>query len=154
VLIGFLAFDTLVKLQRVVRALLASFCIHLQLLIPIQASLWSGPVNSLVQLFIILLTNIFLAYRLVNLIDLLFTLTRHPFLTFSIHGVTKSRVQCLAPIPFSIIAFAFGMVTNVTSAWAQKCGFFMLTAESQLTLFEVPRRIGMLQRSSGTHHKL
>ena len=40
--------------------------IHAQLLIPIQASLWSGPVNSLCQLFIIIFANIFLVTRLVH----------------------------------------------------------------------------------------
>jgi hypothetical protein len=40
--------------------------IHTQLLIPIQASLWSGPANSLCQLFIIIFANIFLVYRLVH----------------------------------------------------------------------------------------
>ena len=42
------------------------FCIHVQLLIPIKASTWSGPVNSLCQLLIIILANIFLAFRFVN----------------------------------------------------------------------------------------
>jgi len=33
---------------------------------PIQAPLWSGPANSICQLFIVILANIFLAYRLVE----------------------------------------------------------------------------------------
>ncbi|KAH9984919.1 hypothetical protein BJV77DRAFT_143332 [Russula vinacea] len=65
---------------------------------PTSASLWSGPVNSLCQIVIVLLTNVFLTYR--------------------IYGLTKSRIRCLTPIAFSIIAFVFGIVTNVTSAWA------------------------------------
>ena len=81
-LIGFLAFVTLVKLQQVVRALLASFCIHVQLLISIQASLWSGPVNSLCQIVIVLLTNVFLTYRFVDLIDLLFIADSTPIPNF------------------------------------------------------------------------
>ena len=46
-----------------VRAIL-SF-IHAQLLIPTQA-LWSGPGNSMCQLFIIIFANIFLVFRLVH----------------------------------------------------------------------------------------
>ena len=42
------------------------FLVHMQLLIPIPASLWSGPVNSFFQLFIIIFANIFLAIRLVH----------------------------------------------------------------------------------------
>ena len=42
------------------------FCIHVQLLIPIKASTWSGPVNALCQTFIVILANIFLAFRLVD----------------------------------------------------------------------------------------
>ena len=33
---------------------------------PIQATLWSGPANSICQLFIVILANIFLASRLVE----------------------------------------------------------------------------------------
>ncbi|KAI0256012.1 hypothetical protein BJV78DRAFT_1350308 [Lactifluus subvellereus] len=70
--------------------------IHLQLLIPIQAQLWAGPTNSLCQLFIILLANVYLADR--------------------IHGLTKSRVQSGIVFALSIIAFVFGLV-NVVGVW-------------------------------------
>jgi hypothetical protein len=68
----------------------------------------------------------FLGSRLVNLIDLLFPLTRitrYPLPTFSIYGLTKSRIQSLTPVALSIIAFVFGIVTIVTTAWSPQCGF-------------------------------
>ncbi|KAF8476312.1 hypothetical protein DFH94DRAFT_855241 [Russula ochroleuca] len=64
---------------------------------PTLGALWSGPANSLSQICIILLANIFLAYR--------------------IHGLTKSYIQSLTPIAFSTIAFVFGMVTIVSTTW-------------------------------------
>ncbi|KAI0276238.1 hypothetical protein BGY98DRAFT_716006 [Russula aff. rugulosa BPL654] len=66
---------------------------------PPAGALWSGPVNSLIQVFIIIFANIFLVTR--------------------IHGLTKSLVQSLTPMFFSIIAFVFGMVTIVASTWTQ-----------------------------------
>lgn len=115
-------------------------CVYVQLLIPIQGALWSGPANSLSQVCIILLANIFLAYRLVNLFGLLFTLTRYPLRTFRIHGLTKSRIQSLTPIAFSFIAFVFGVVTTTTTTWVAKCVFFIPTDEFQLTPFESSQR--------------
>ncbi|KAH9984926.1 hypothetical protein BJV77DRAFT_143766 [Russula vinacea] len=64
---------------------------------PSMGALWSGPANSLSQVCIILLANIFLAYR--------------------IHGLTKSRIQSLTPMAFSFIAFVFGVVTTTTTTW-------------------------------------
>ncbi|KAN0111840.1 hypothetical protein V8E52_008046 [Russula decolorans] len=66
---------------------------------PSPSSLWSGPANSLCQLFIIIFANIFLVTR--------------------IHGLTKSLVQSLTPMFFSILAFVFGMVTVVATAWTK-----------------------------------
>ncbi|KAF8476314.1 hypothetical protein DFH94DRAFT_758395 [Russula ochroleuca] len=60
--------------------------------------LWTGPVNSLCQILIILLANMFLGSR--------------------IYGLTKSRIQSLTPVALSIIAFVFGIVTIVTTAWS------------------------------------
>ena len=66
--ISFLALFSTVRLRLMpyVRACFVFMCI-VQLLIPIQASLWAGPANSLCQLFIIIFANIFLATRLVHL---------------------------------------------------------------------------------------
>ncbi|KAH9984924.1 hypothetical protein BJV77DRAFT_143680 [Russula vinacea] len=63
-----------------------------------QSILWTGPINSLCQILIILFANMFLGSR--------------------IHRLTESRIQSLTPIALSIIAFAFGIVTIVTSAWS------------------------------------
>jgi len=63
------------------------------------SSLWSGPVNSLCQLFIIIFANIFLVTR--------------------IYGLTNSLVQTLTPMFFSIIAFSFGIVTVAATAWTK-----------------------------------
>jgi len=58
---------------------------------------WGGMANALCQLFIIIFANTFLVIR--------------------IHGLTKSLVQSLTPMFFSIIAFVFGMVTVSGSIW-------------------------------------
>jgi hypothetical protein len=64
-LVGLSALISMVRLRLAhVRAF--SFIHDAQLLIPIQASLWSGPANSLCQLFIIIFANIFLVTRLVH----------------------------------------------------------------------------------------
>ena len=55
--------------------------------------------------------------------DVLFRLIRYPSSTYSIHGLTKSLVQSLTPLLFSIIAFVFGMVV-VISTWSEECVFF------------------------------
>ena len=100
-----------------VRAIL--FFIHVQLLIPVQA-LWSGPVNSLCQVFIIIFANIFLATRLVH--QPLVQSDSMPIPDFhSIHGLTKSLVQSLTPMFFSIIAFVFGLVSIVATTWTPQC---------------------------------
>ena len=63
-----------------------------------------------------------------RLIDLLFKLTLYSFPVFSIYGLTKSRIQSLVPMAFSIIAFVFGMVTIVSTSWVMRCGFLMLNS--------------------------
>jgi len=63
---------------------------------PRPKDLWEGPINSICQLVIILMANIFLASR--------------------IYGLTKSRLQCYSVIALSAVAFALGMATNVM-AW-------------------------------------
>lgn len=128
-LISFLALFSTVRLRLMpyVRACFVFMCI-VQLLIPIQASLWAGPANSLCQLFIIIFANIFLATRLVHL--LLFRLTRYPFPTFSIYSLTKSRIQGLTPIFFSTLAFVFGMITVVATTWTKECVFLFHAEQS------------------------
>ncbi|KAN0111838.1 hypothetical protein V8E52_008044 [Russula decolorans] len=65
---------------------------------PPSAALWSATANSMCQLIIIIFANIYLVTR--------------------IHGLTKSLVQSLTPMFFSIIAFVFGMVVMVTT-WTE-----------------------------------
>ncbi|KAI0000706.1 hypothetical protein BJV74DRAFT_129920 [Russula compacta] len=65
-----------------------------------QPSLWQGPVNSICQLIIVLLANVFLAIR--------------------IHGLTHSFVQSGLVVVLSTSAFVIGMVT-VVLAWKTTC---------------------------------
>jgi len=107
--------------------------------LPPGGSLWSGPANSLCQLFIVLLANSFLVFR--------------------IYGLTKSRTKSLVPIAFSIIAFVFGMVTVVATAWSSHSESFryatsvvwytsQATAECLITYFLV---CALLKNRSGVH---
>lgn len=65
-LIGLLALISMVGLHLAHVRAFFFFFIYAQLLIPFLAALWSGPVNSLCQLFIIIFANIFLVTRLVH----------------------------------------------------------------------------------------
>ncbi len=88
-------------------------------------------------------------------IDILFRLTRYSFPTSSIYSLTKSLIQSLAPAFFSIIAFVFGMVTVVSTAWTHQCVFLhKLNSRTPIDIIQVPIRINTLQRLSGTYHKL
>ncbi|KAF8495959.1 hypothetical protein F5888DRAFT_512800 [Russula emetica] len=95
---------------------------------PSPAALWSGPANSLCQLFIIIFANLFLVTR--------------------IHGLTKSLVQSLTPLFFSIVAFVFGIVTVTATTWSNHSQSFryatsvvwyasQTTAECLISLFLV-----------------
>ncbi|KAF8495957.1 hypothetical protein F5888DRAFT_1707883 [Russula emetica] len=71
---------------------------------PTAAVLWSAPVNSLCQLFLIIFANMIFTTR--------------------IHGLTKSLVQSLTPMIFSVIAFVFGLVTVVATSWTNSSQSF------------------------------
>ena len=88
---------------------------------------WEVPVNSICQLFIILMANTFLAFRSVYI--QVWSIRSHKrMLTelFSIYGLTKSRLQCCSVIVLSAIAFALGMATNsnVIAPNVQSYGYF------------------------------
>ncbi|KAH9966298.1 hypothetical protein BJV74DRAFT_285554 [Russula compacta] len=73
-----------------------------------NAGLWAGPLNSLCQVIIILLANLFLAVR--------------------IHTLTKSRIQSGTVVSLSTFAFIFGMVT-VVSTWRNSgSGYHQVTS--------------------------
>ena len=56
---------------------------------------------------------------------------------------------------FSTLAFVFGIVTVVATAWTAQCVvIFMLNIRALIDIFKVPSRIYILYRLSGTHHKL
>jgi len=60
---------------------------------PSPVGLWEGPINSLGQLVIILMVNMYLASR--------------------IYGLTKSRVKSGVVIALSVTAFILGVITDV-----------------------------------------
>ncbi|KAH9965632.1 hypothetical protein BGW80DRAFT_753663 [Lactifluus volemus] len=70
---------------------------------------WAGPVNSLCQLFIIILANGFLAAR--------------------IHTLTRSRAQTALVLALSTLAFTFGLV-NIVGAWAHPSSQSLLKTAS------------------------
>ncbi len=104
-------------------SMLVLYDIHVLSLILFQVILWEGPVNSIFQLIIIILANVFLAIRLVRLHQPLdFDLGIH--LNFSIDTLTKSHLQSGLVVFLSTIAFIGGII-NVTSSWRRRwCGCF------------------------------
>jgi len=62
--------------------------------------LWEGPINSILQLIIIIFSNVFLAIR--------------------IDALTKSHLQSGLVVFLSTIAFIGGMI-NITSSWRRHC---------------------------------
>ena len=63
------------------------------------------------------------------LIDLLFMLLmRYLLPPLSIYGLTKSRIQSLIPMVFSLLAFVFGMINILATSWTLQCVFSILNS--------------------------
>ena len=90
---------------------------HSQLLIPLAAVTWQAFANSLCQLVLVMMANVFLVARLVLTwshrgcnIDYLYLI--------SIYSLTRSRLQSGLVLAFSSMAFIFGVI-NLSTTWEQ-----------------------------------
>ena len=126
------------------------FFTHAQLLIPIQ-DLWSGPANSLCQLFIIILANIFLVTRLVHGPLIQADSIPIPNLQYS-WPHKESRPESHTFVLFNrCLCVRYGRNDLRLDGEVRSC--FMPNTDPRLTLSKVSSRLNMLHPLSGTHHK-
>ena len=130
------------------------FFFHAHLLIHIQAALWSGPANSLCQLFIIIFANIFLVIRLVHWPHVQADSMPIPNFQYSWPNKESRPESYTHGLFYHCLRVRFGHFSG-RFLWGFTFvrSFSCWTLDPRLTLSKVPSRIDMLHRLSGTHHK-